>query len=237
MLRREIIEEIKNICIERYEKIDDWNHDINHVKRVVSLVKKIGEKEKLSSKELFLVELAAWLHDIGRVGEDKGLDFEKSNHAEKSYRQSRNILKKYGKYIGREGVCTILEAVREHSKGILVHKNNKISKVLQDADRGASINMIGVFSILDYRKIIEDFGSIHTFKEAREKQKILLKKIKLSKKENKAFRMINNLRVFYYGEKLKDGNYKVLPLHTNSAKKMFEKGIKEIEEFMELIKK
>lgn len=86
MSRDEILREIRSLCQKEYAKIDNWIHDVDHVKGVVRLEKEIVEKEGVDP---FLVEIACWLHDLGRVAEPFGLDFEKSNHAEVSCQKGR----------------------------------------------------------------------------------------------------------------------------------------------------
>lgn len=235
MLRRDIITEVRDICLARYEQIEDWNHDINHIKRVVKYSRKIAEAEKFRSKDIFLVELAAWLHDLGRVGEEKNVSFKKANHAERSYRQSRNILKPYWRFIGREDTVKVLQAIREHSQAILDHKDNRISRCLQDGDRGASLNTIGIISMLDYHKIIEDLGPVVSIKQAKEKKMELLNKIKEKNLQEKSLEKLKNLLIFYTGDRDESGNWKVMPLHFESSRKMFRKGVREIEEFMSKI--
>ena len=78
-------------------------------------------------------------------------------------------------------------------------------------------------------------GPIRTIKQAREKKDELLKQIIRNKKQKKTLKLLNNLREFYYGRQEK-GKWVVLSLHTESAKKMFKKHTKEVEDFIDLIK-
>ena len=232
MYRKDIIQQIRLICEERYGKIDVWVHGLGHVKRVVKYCLLVAKKEKIRAKDVFLVEIAAWLHDIGRVGEEKNIYFNQSNHAEKSYRQARNILKKYQRFIGREDVIKILQAVREHSRAILDHKDNVVAKCLQDGDRGSSLNSIGIFSMLDYRQVIEIENEIKTIVEARAKLDWLFNEIKKRNKEKEAIKYLEDLRGFYYGIRGSEGNWQVSQLHFDTSRKLFRGGVLEIEEFI-----
>jgi HD superfamily phosphodiesterase len=234
MKREEILKEIRSKCKEMYLKVPDWNHGIYHVKRVVKNGIKLAEAEKLKSKDRFLVELACWLHDLGRAYEEKGLDFKESDHAEQSYFWAKKILRPYMRKMGRESVYKVLQAVREHSDAVLRHKTNVIARILQDADRGATISILGVFSVLHHFGVIQ-VGLIKTKKQGREEKEMLTKYLKKRGEIQEALNKINDILVFYYGReevKPKRGAKKVQALHTESAKKLFKKDIEEVENYV-----
>ncbi len=232
MLRKDTLNQIQEICEEKYVKLIDFTHGIGHIKEVVKISEKIAREEKLKEKDVFLIKIAAWLHDLGRIDEQElG---EEIDHAEASYRQARNILKSFQSKIGREGTYKILQAIREHSLAILDHKENVIAKTLQDADRGSNLSVFGIYRILAYKKVLE----LKELKGKENKKGIeeeLIVEIKKGNKVKEAINWIEYLRGFYYGEE-KRGETKVMALHTKSAKKMFKKGILDIERFLTRLK-
>ena len=62
-------------------------HGIDHIERVVSLAKEIGIKE--NARSVFLCELSAWLHDIGRTRENNPGETSRKHH-ELSYKMLRD---------------------------------------------------------------------------------------------------------------------------------------------------
>ena len=64
-------------------------HNLEHTKEVVDAVKEIGRESKLSTDELEIVLLAAWLHDTGYSKCNAG-------HEEESIEITRNILAQNG---------------------------------------------------------------------------------------------------------------------------------------------
>lgn len=112
-------------------------HDWTHVDRVKNLAMHIGKKEKAN---LFVLEIAAYLHDIGRREEmkEKGLFC----HAEHGAKLSQRILKKYNPE--KEIVDNIIHCIESHR-----YRNSNIpetieAKVLFDADKLDSIGAIGI---------------------------------------------------------------------------------------------
>jgi uncharacterized protein len=98
---------------------------------------RIGKKEKA---DLFVLEVSAYLHDIGRKEEmkKKGLFC----HAEHGAKLSRMILKKYG--LDKDIAGNIIHCIESHR-----YRNNNIpetieAKVLFDADKLDSIGAVGI---------------------------------------------------------------------------------------------
>jgi len=98
-------------------------HNVNHTRRVVNYVKELIEGEKVDSNDAEILELAAWLHDLGYV---------KSN--EKHERLSASIARAF---LEAEKIDdTIIEKIE---KCILattktIEPTNKLENILVDAD-------------------------------------------------------------------------------------------------------
>lgn len=216
--------------------MSDWIHDVSHVRAVVKNGVKLAEMEGLRSKDAFLLEIACWLHDLGRAGEEVGLSPKQSNHAEISYWRSKRILKRYELKLGRESVYKIYQAVREHSLPVLRHPDNQIACFLLDADRGANLNISGVFRMLNYMEFINT-EPVHSEEKARGMLDDLYKQIIESDKKDMVVDQLEVLRDWYYGcERQKVTGVRVTPLYSDSARKLYKKGLEEIEEFIERLK-
>lgn len=237
MDRKAIINQIKKRCIDQYKQITDWVHDIHHIRRVVRNGKILAEKEGLSSLNSFLVEIACWLHDIGRVGEPTGLEFTKSNHAEISYQLSKIILEPFHKQIGREGIYKVLQAVREHNLPQLMHPENIIGKLLVDADRGSGLNPIGIYAMLSYLKVIQ-IEPVYNQKQAIQRFPQLLIQLQKENKLVLALEKIEFLNDWYWGTaKQRKTGAIVAPLYTKSAHLLYRNGLKQIQDFELELKK
>jgi HD superfamily phosphodiesterase len=235
--RNNILNQVQKICQQKYSQTTHWVHDINHVKRVVGNARQLGKMEHLHPKEIFLIELACWLHDLGRVNEDIGLEFLASDHAEKSYLLSKMILLPFEKQIGRESIFKVLQAVREHNLPRLKHPENIVARILLDSDRGAGLNPIGIFTMLNYLKIVKT-EPIKTIKQARQNLKNLTQQIRESQKTAITIEKLAYFKDWYYGNnnQSKTGEV-VVSLYSDSAKKLYKKGIEEIENYIDYLTK
>ncbi|NMB56622.1 HD domain-containing protein [Candidatus Beckwithbacteria bacterium] len=233
MKRNDILKLIKSKIFKEYKKIPHWQHDLYHIRRVVREGKKLAKLEKLSSKDAFLVELACYLHDLGRNKENDGLLFLQSNHAEISYEMSKQILKPYEKNLGRESIFKILQAIREHSLPALKHPENKIAQILLDADRGSGINYLGIFTMLTYFKVV-DYQIIRSDQKAKLELNNLTQIIVSQNKIEEAIIRLNYYKDWYYGNsKQQISEAKVASLYTRSAKRIYQPKIKIIEDYID----
>ncbi len=232
MTREEILNQIKKISLAEYTKIETWIHDVQHVKRVVKEGVRLCKAEQVKSKDAFLVELACWLHDVGRVDEPLGLTFSESDHAEKSYQVSKQLLKPYEKFIGRESMYNLLQAIREHSQPRLRHPHNLITRILQDADRGSNFDERGIFTMLGYFSLYKG-KPIESVKEAKLVLPALTTMLRTSGKIPIALEKLNYFKDWYYGcfQQMGTG-VKIDPLHTLSAKRLYQSKIKVIEDYI-----
>ncbi len=129
-------------------------HGFDHVARVASWAKKIAELEK---SNVFLCEIAGWLHDIGRT---RMHNFEASTHGhhDHSYEMCREWFKNdpiFSNLTKRERMI-ILYAVR-------YHWNNAADKydvawILRDADKLDGFGKIGIKRSLEFVK--DDYGKL-----------------------------------------------------------------------------
>lgn len=136
MITKEIKREIEEKA-KKFFKNSSGCHDWTHVERVKKLAFKIAKAE---GADLDIVELAVYLHDIGRRREMKN----RGNlcHAEEGARLAKIILKKYN--FEQSVIDNITHCIISHR-----YRNNHTpstieAKVLYDADKLDSIGAIGV---------------------------------------------------------------------------------------------
>jgi len=130
--QEEIIKQTEKFVQEFMRPIKEEAHKFGHVDRVRKWALKIGEQE--GGVDLFLLEMAALLHDVGRVTETSEID-----HYVAGEKIARDFLLSLN-YFSPKEIDLICLGVRWHGAG---HKE-KLVKILQDADKMDSLGAIGV---------------------------------------------------------------------------------------------
>ncbi|RLZ06435.1 HD domain-containing protein [Faecalibacter macacae] len=136
MNKNEILKEVQSYIRKTFLE-EGTGHDYFHIERVVTNAKKIVEKESADS---FLVELAAWVHDIGDYKLHGGVD--KSEELIKSFLESINLDEE------------IISKVNEIVSQVSFSKGNKPTtieaEIVQDADRLDAIGAVGIARCFAY---------------------------------------------------------------------------------------
>ncbi|HDO21140.1 MAG: HD domain-containing protein [archaeon GB-1845-036] len=139
-----------NLLRKRVKRIYDehWgnyptSHDYLHVERVLNNAMKIALHENLSEINLHLLKIACLLHDIAIP-----IYGVKKDHAEISSLTARKILAEFN--FNPHHTDIICNAIREHSWSKARKPTNKISAILQDADRLDSLGVIGLIRMVIY---------------------------------------------------------------------------------------
>lgn len=135
-MKKEIIEKIKEEA-KKYFQGASGCHDWTHVERVRNLALRIGRKEKA---DLGVLELAAYLHDIGRKKEMKSQGL--FCHAEHGAEMAKKILKKYNLFEKDED--NILHSIKSHRWRNDSKPETLEAKIIFDADKLDSIGAIGI---------------------------------------------------------------------------------------------
>lgn len=128
---------VKKIATEVRKRLngEGTGHDWWHVRRVWQMARRIGREENAN---MFIVELAALLHDIADWKFHEGDDRVGSKVA-------RKILKKY--LVPNDvvdHVCTIVDHISFKGAGVATRQKTIEGKVVQDADRLDAIGAIGI---------------------------------------------------------------------------------------------
>jgi len=136
MNRAEILNETKKY-IRKTFLAEGTGHDYFHIERVVINARKILEKEKADP---FLVELAAWVHDIGDYKLHNGVD------------KSEVLITDFLKSINVDDLT--IAKVNEIVSQVSFSKGNKPTSVeaeiVQDADRLDAIGAVGIARCFAY---------------------------------------------------------------------------------------
>ncbi|HQL52470.1 MAG: HD domain-containing protein [Patescibacteria group bacterium] len=107
-------------------------HGIDHIERVVNWAKEIAKKE--NARSIFLCELSAWLHDIGRTREDNPGENTRKHH-ELSYEMLREWFREDENFaiLNDEEKKELLYAVRYHWNNAA--DDYDTAWILRDADK------------------------------------------------------------------------------------------------------
>ena len=136
MNKNEILKEVQSYIRKTFLE-EGTGHDYFHIERVVTNAKKIVEKE---NADPFLVELAAWVHDIG--------DYKLHNGVDKAEELITEFLTSI--QVDKEIITRINEIVSQvsFSKG---NKPTSIeAEIVQDADRLDAIGAVGIARCFAY---------------------------------------------------------------------------------------
>lgn len=136
--RSRVVELIENLVRKLYP--EDMVHGLDHVLRVRDIALKIAEviPEPVDREVL---EVAALLHDIGRVSRDK-------DHAKRSAEIAYIILKLA--CFPEDKVGKVVEAILSHSFSEGVKPMSIEAKILSDADKLDALGVIGIARVFAF---------------------------------------------------------------------------------------
>jgi uncharacterized protein len=125
--------------------LSDDIHGFEHVKRVYKLSVKIGKK---SNANLYILKIAALLHDIGRVQEKKSQP--SINHAELSAQKASEFLNSFREILNEKDIESILHAIRAHSFSNKIPPTTLEAKILSDTDKLDALGAIGLYRTIGF---------------------------------------------------------------------------------------
>lgn len=140
MNEKKIIEEIKKYLKENF-KADATGHDWWHFWRVWKMAKEIAKKE---GGNLFVIELAALLHDVADYKFNDG-DDKAGGKTARVLLEKLNVDKK-----SIEQVCQIIDNVSFKGAGVKNGIKTKEGMIVQDADRLDVMGAMGIARTLAY---------------------------------------------------------------------------------------
>lgn len=139
MNKLEFLKNTEEFVKERMGNKDIDIHGYRHVERVRKWAQIVGEKEGVDN--LFLLDVAALLHDIGRSIE-KELDENGSEigHYKAGEKIAREYLSRNKELFSEKEIKKILFIIRNHGEG----EGDILLKVVQDADRLDLLGAVGL---------------------------------------------------------------------------------------------
>ena len=138
------MKKIENFARQKHKK-SDYNHDISHIIRTVTLAKYIAKKEKA---DVDICVVAAWLHDIGQ-----SIAFEK--HNETGAKMARKFLLSIG--MNKEFTDNVVHCIICHSTKRVKEAQTKEAKVLYDADMLQCLGAFGYTRLLSQATVFMKF--------------------------------------------------------------------------------
>ncbi|MFT4072128.1 MAG: HD domain-containing protein [Dysgonamonadaceae bacterium] len=136
MDKKEILDKTKQFIFKSFNG-ESTGHDYYHIERVVKMAAFIAEKE---NADLFTVELAAWLHDVGDHKLNGGID--------KSKEMISHFLS--GINVPDTAIASVTEIVSQVSFSKGKTAETMEAKIVQDADRLDAIGAMGLVRVFTY---------------------------------------------------------------------------------------
>ncbi len=213
MTKQQVLKKIENYVINVMKPVKEESHGFRHVDRVRKWALKIGKIE--GGVDLFLLEVAALMHDIGRA--DESANYKHFTIGEK---MAREYLPKI-KYFTPKQINLLCRAISKHGRG----DKSKFIKILQDADRMdgfGAILIARVFSQLYNKPYYIDESS---FKIKKYSQRYITNNYKLSPWDRSAIdSIILSFSIYDH-------------INTQSAKKFAKQEIEFLKKFIQQFKK
>ena len=141
-----LVSKIKEFALKNSE-LDD-THGFKHVERVYNLSLLIGKK---LNANLTVLKIAALLHDVGRIDEEK--DEQNRNHAEISAQKGLDYLNSNDFKISQNDIDNIIHCIKAHSFSNKINPQTLEAKILSDADKLDAIGAIGIYRTISFTTI------------------------------------------------------------------------------------
>ncbi len=124
---------------QRYTGITDLAHGWEHISRVYTLAQYIAEKE---GANLFIVGMAALLHDLGHTAIRLPSDAAPGHHTDDSVTLALDIMRRYE--IPDDIQQTVIHAILAHSFSRGLEPQTLEARVIRDADRLDALGALGI---------------------------------------------------------------------------------------------
>ncbi len=161
MLENNFILKVRKFALDNSEKDDI--HGFLHVERVLNLCLQIGKR---LNANLFILEIAVLLHDIGRKNRSKTTSIK--NHAELSAEMAFNFLDSCDLKLSKKDFDNIIHCIRSHSFSNNSNPQTLEAKILSDADKLDALGAIGLYRTIGFT--IKNKGNLNDLiKHLREK--------------------------------------------------------------------
>jgi uncharacterized protein len=143
LLEDEMISIVKDYAFEN--STEDDIHGFPHTMRVYKLCLRIGNEKDVNH---IVLKIAALLHDIGRIKEDKKL--QKRNHAELSAEMALSFINAQEFQLSHKAKTNIIHSIRAHSFSNNVGPDTLEAKILSDADKLDALGAVGLYRTIGF---------------------------------------------------------------------------------------
>ncbi|MFO7796202.1 MAG: HD domain-containing protein [Promethearchaeati archaeon] len=186
--RKQILMSIKKYA--EKNSIDNDIHGFKHVERVFDLCLEIG---KNSGANIFILKIAALLHDIGRIREKESLN---TNHADLSAKMALEFLTKNNYNFKKNEIDNIIHSIKAHSFSNNIKPNTLEAKILSDADKLDALGAVGLYRTIGFT--LNNKGNIRSvIQHLKEKILKLPNNMILDESKKIAQRRVEIIKTFY----------------------------------------
>ena len=143
MNKQQVLEKVKKFVLQ-WIPSDDI-HGYGHTERVFQMCLKIGQR---LGANLFVLQLAALLHDIGRF--HNTIHSKSTNHAEISAEIASDYLQTLNFKFNQNDLENIIHCIKAHSFSYNILPKTLEAKILSDVDKLDALGAIGLYRTISY---------------------------------------------------------------------------------------
>jgi len=186
--RKQILMSVKKYAEENSR--DNDIHGFKHVERVFDLCLEIG---KNNGANLFILKIAALLHDIGRI---RGKESLNTNHADLSAKMALEFLTKNNYNFKKNEIDNIIHSIKAHSFSNNIKPKTLEAKILSDADKLDALGAVGLYRTIGFT--LDNKGNLRSvIQHLEEKILKLPNKMILDESKRIAQSRIEIIKTFY----------------------------------------
>lgn len=214
MNKKEILKKVEDYVKKAMKQLNNEAHGFFHVDRVRKWALKIAKEE--GGVNLFLLEVAALLHDIGRVKESKTVD-----HYEAGEKIARKFLQELN-YFSPSEIDLICRGVYLHGEG----GKEKLVQILKDADIMDLLGAVAVARAFSFHHDKPHYDREENSFEFKQWSQEEIKRVVKQRPWDKSVvdNLIFNLSVYQY-------------INTKTAKRMAREKFEYLKNFVKQLKK
>ncbi|TXT65719.1 MAG: putative hydrolase [Promethearchaeota archaeon] len=186
--RKKILKRVEQFSSDNSFKDDI--HGFKHTKRVCNLSLKIG---KTVGADLFILRIAALMHDIGRTKEDEN---SVKNHAEISAEMALEFFKNGNIKLKENEIENIIHSIKAHSFSYNLRPETLEAMVLSDVDKLDALGAIGLYRTIGFT--VKNKGSFNEVIEHLDNKILKLdQKLFLDESKELATKRLRIVEAFY----------------------------------------
>ena len=212
MTKKQVIKKTEKYVKKCMKSLPPNVHDFKHVDRVRKWTIKIAKSEK---RDVFLAEMAALLHDVGRSKENPP----KVLHADIGAKMAYQFLIK-NKLVSLEEAEQITYAVANHGRG----GKGWLVEITQDADKLDGLGALGIMRLSQCQHELPEYINSNGKEKSKWKKGEASQILKKQKHVGLSILESINFQITWYNN-----------IHTKSAKKIAQPLVKFMKEYRKLL--